>query len=115
MTGTDIPEAEHHQHQANGELHRETKPWLDDPVEQDDRGADKDDGERVAEAPPYANPCRPTREALASDCRRNRGNVIGISRVPHSEHETERERRPESHRVELATTSTCWRTISPRR
>jgi hypothetical protein len=102
-----VSDAKQHEHQTDTELHRQAKARFDDPVEQDYRCADESDGDRVADPPPHTNPCRRTHEALAADRRGDRGDVIGIGRVPHSEKKSERDRRAEGHGVAMAACICC--------
>ena len=96
-TGPQISNAQHHEHQTDDELHRETKPRSDDPVEQDDCSADQNNRDGVADTPPHADPCCKAHMPLAPDRRRDSGDVISIGRVAHAEQKSERDRRADRH------------------
>ena len=89
--------AEQDQHDADGELHRQTEPWRDDDLEHDDRHADRHDRDGVPDAPGGADQRRARHAALATDDRRNGDDMVGVGRMPHPDEEAEKQ---EGHKVQ---------------
>ena len=86
-----IENAEEDEHDADGKLHGEAETGRDDEREEDDGGADGEDGQRVTGSPERSDQRCARKAALAGDDGGDGDHVIGISGVPHAEEEAERE------------------------
>src|SRR5690242_11794283 len=83
----EVGQSKNDQHDGDGELHPEPKPWRDHPFEEDDAAADEQNRERVANAPGRSDHRRAANISVARDDRRNGDDMIGIGGVAHPEHE----------------------------
>src|ERR1700757_106988 len=84
-----VEDAEHDQHQTDGQFHGETDAWRNDHIEKNDGCADTEYGEGVPNAPKDANDSRLPDGALAADNGRNSDDVIGIGGVAHTQNKAE--------------------------
>jgi hypothetical protein len=85
-----VDPAEENQHQADGQLGRESNARRNHPSKHDDARAHQQNGERVTNAPRCADCRRGARRPLARDNRRHGHDVISVGGVAHSENQTER-------------------------
>lgn len=87
----EIQNAEENEHQPHGKFHGQADTRRDDDVEENDGGADKDDGDGVAESPKSADEGGFRKRAFAADDSGNGDDVIGIGGMAHAEEEADGE------------------------
>jgi hypothetical protein len=87
----EIHEAEHDQHESDGELHPQADARRDHQSEEDDSGSHHQDGQRMSDAPAEAGQrCPPGFPLLGNDS--GDGNdVIGIGGMPYAQNESQSE------------------------
>ena len=85
----DTAEAQQDQHERDREFHREAKPDRHGKFEDDDRGANRQHGQRMPETPDHADPSGRGETALAAQDGGDRDYVIGVGRMAHPEQQSE--------------------------
>jgi hypothetical protein len=84
----DTKDDEHH---GDGHFHSESNSCRDGPLEENDRAADEENRQRVTNSPGGTYEGRTPNASLSRDNGRHGNDVIGVSRVTHTEHEAEAE------------------------
>ena len=97
----EVPQPEHDQHEGRRHLHREAEGGRDHDAEDDDRAADDDDGQGVAESPQAADQHAAAQRPLPRHDRADGDDVIRVRGVAHSEEEPERDERERGDHVRL--------------
>jgi len=80
-----VQDAEQDQHESDGEFHGEADAGGDGESEQDDAGADCENGERVTDAPKDADPASFCDGAFAADDGRDGDDVVRVGGMTHAE------------------------------
>ncbi len=82
-----IHRAQHDQHHTHRHLHRQAHPRWDCDAERDDRRAHDHDRDGMPRAPDRSHQRRATNASMTRYDGADRNHVIGVARVPHTEHE----------------------------
>jgi hypothetical protein len=93
-----IEGAEQNEHEADGELHRQTEAGRDDQGEEDDSRSDGEDSDGVADAPEGADDGCASEPFFAGDDGGDGDDVVGVGGVAHAEEEAERKDSDEAYR-----------------
>ena len=83
-----VENSEKYEHQAHGQFHGEANAGRDHQVEENDRRADEQNGDRVAKAPEYSNQARMPDTSLPAYYRSHGNDVVRIRRVANSQQKT---------------------------
>ena len=97
MWRVQVQEPDRDERERDRELEREPDAWRHDQVEEDDRRADREQRERVAEPPHHTEPGRAEHAARARGDGRDRDDVVRIGGVADAERETDPEQRDGVH------------------
>ncbi len=98
-----IEDAEQDQHQADRQLHGEADARRNDHVEQNNGGADTEDGDGMADAPKGANDRGLPDAALPADNRGNSDDVIRVRRMAHAENKSQTDCCQQIHHAAIST------------
>jgi glycine C-acetyltransferase len=97
-----VQNAEQNQHQPDGQLHREADARWNDNVEQNNRGADTEDGDGVANPPQHANHARLPDAPLPADDRGNGNHMVGVRGMAHAEDKSQTDNCQQIHHAALS-------------
>ena len=86
-----VENPEQDQHQRDREFQCESEPRRNCHAEKDNRGADGEDGKRVADSPEDADPPSTRDGPFAADNGGDRNDVVGIGGMAHAEEEADSE------------------------